>query len=65
MVSTDNTLTIECCAKTLKDVLDWLDKKHPSCRGEILKHNCQDNTVSMLVNFPDKMSWVEFKLTFL
>lgn len=61
---TGETLTIECCAQKLREVIQWLDKKKPDCHGEIIKYNCQDNTVYVTINFSDKMSLIEFQLTF-
>lgn len=57
-------LDIVCTAQQLKAVIHWCDDHSRRCETQIIKYDCQENTVLVTVRFSDKESLVAFQLTF-
>lgn len=56
-------LTKECSAQELSDILKWLNVQ-AQCRSQIRKYNCQDNTVTVDLEFNTQSELTEFQLRF-
>ena len=56
--------SITCGAEDLRRVNQWLDQRTSQCYGEIIKYDCQENTVMLTLSFTSKASLMEFQLTF-
>lgn len=57
-------LDIVCTAQQLKDVMHWCQGYSQRCETQIIKYDCQENTVLVTVRFDNKEAFVEFQLTF-